>query len=144
MNELDEQQSAEVGKRLQELRKQHLRIRSQEQFASKIGVTRGAVANWEIGKGISRVNLHRVARLWGVSMVWLSTGRGNPMTKDEQIGAEIDEMIQAHQLSDYERRRFIDELRDFATVRLHRITGGVANVGPPEGRRDGGGEDQQH
>lgn len=55
---------------------------SQERFAEALGtvegvkVTRGAVGNWELGKGISRVNLSAIADKFGVSLDWLESGRG--------------------------------------------------------------------
>lgn len=56
---------------------------SQERFAEALGtvdgvkVSRGAVGNWELGKGISRVNLAAIADKFGVSLDWLESGRGD-------------------------------------------------------------------
>lgn len=56
---------------------------SQERFADALGtvegakVTRGAVGNWELGKGISRTNLSAIADKFGVSLDWLESGRGD-------------------------------------------------------------------
>lgn len=59
---------------------------SQEEFADRLSanlpeekaVTRGAVGNWERGKGIKRTNLEMIARVFGYSLEWLSLGRGLP------------------------------------------------------------------
>lgn len=56
---------------------------TQEKFAEALGtvddvkVSRGAVGNWELGKGISRANLAAIADKFGVSLDWLETGRGD-------------------------------------------------------------------
>lgn len=51
---------------------------TQSQLAERIGVTRGAVANWEITKRPkpSVSNLIEIALATGVSFEWLATGRG--------------------------------------------------------------------
>lgn len=50
---------------------------TQAEFATRLGdVERGAVGNWERGKGISTENLEQIAKQFRVSMDWLSTGRG--------------------------------------------------------------------
>lgn len=51
---------------------------TQEAFADRLGVSRGAVGNWELGQGIKRENLASIARLSAgrVTMDWLVDGRG--------------------------------------------------------------------
>ncbi len=52
---------------------------TQQQFADFLGgVTRGAIGNWELEKGITAGNMETVARKTGVSLDWLMTGRGEP------------------------------------------------------------------
>jgi phage repressor protein C with HTH and peptisase S24 domain len=53
----------------------HLR---QEELAARLEVSRGAVGNWELGKGIKRDNLAKIAEMAGVSIDWLVSGRGDP------------------------------------------------------------------
>lgn len=52
---------------------------TQSQLAERIGVTRGAVANWEISKRPkpSVSNLIEIAVATRVSFEWLATGRGD-------------------------------------------------------------------
>lgn len=50
---------------------------TQEAFAAKLGTTtRGAVGNWELGKGIKTDNLVAIADVFSVSFEWLANGRG--------------------------------------------------------------------
>ena len=51
---------------------------SQEALAVRMGVTRGAVANWECSVGAlpASSRLELLARVTGVCFEWLATGRG--------------------------------------------------------------------
>lgn len=51
---------------------------SQEGLAAQLGVTRGAVANWEcsVGAQPASARLERLAQVTGVCFEWLATGRG--------------------------------------------------------------------
>lgn len=51
---------------------------SQEQLALELGVTRGAVANWECVDGVlpASFRLEKLAQVTGVAYEWLATGRG--------------------------------------------------------------------
>lgn len=67
----------EIGKRIREVRESRGAL-SQSEFASKLNrVTRGAVGNWERGKGIKRENLQAIADKFSVSFEWLASGRGS-------------------------------------------------------------------
>lgn len=66
--------SVEIGKRLRSLRED--RKLTQAQFASRLGVTRGAVGNWERGLGIKFENIQTVATTFRVSVEWLASGKG--------------------------------------------------------------------
>lgn len=64
-----------TGKRIRVLREK-LGI-SQQQLAEMVGgVSRGAVGNWELGRGIKFENLARIAKVLGVGVEWLSSGKG--------------------------------------------------------------------
>lgn len=56
---------------------------SQQEMSERIGITRGAVANWESHGDIAPTVDHmlKLARLTGVSFEWLATGHGS-MTRD--------------------------------------------------------------
>lgn len=62
------------GDRVRHLRKKM--ALTQEAFADVLGVSRGAVSNWERDEGIKQGNLELIAEKTGVSYEWLSTGRG--------------------------------------------------------------------
>ncbi len=51
---------------------------SQEALATQLGVTRGAVANWECSVGAlpATARIERLAQVTGVCFEWLATGRG--------------------------------------------------------------------
>jgi phage repressor protein C with HTH and peptisase S24 domain len=51
---------------------------SQERFGEVLGTSRGAVGNWELGKGIKHENLEQIAEKFDVSLDWLSRGEGKP------------------------------------------------------------------
>ena len=50
----------------------------QRELAAMIGVSRGAVANWESATGVlpATERLQRIAHATGVAFEWLATGRG--------------------------------------------------------------------
>jgi len=64
------------AKRLTDLRKAH-RL-TQLKFGNAIGVSRGAVANWETGGGIEREHVVAISTKFDVSLDWLEHERGQP------------------------------------------------------------------
>jgi transcriptional regulator with XRE-family HTH domain len=94
-----EQQKAdlELGERIRYLRKEILGFHRQQDFADRLGVTRGAVGNWEIGTGVKRTTLQLISEEFNVSLVWLSTGAGAPITK-----SGIDAQLELLPPEDYE------------------------------------------
>ncbi|NEI52676.1 helix-turn-helix domain-containing protein [Rhizobium leguminosarum] len=86
--DVGKQADVELGERIKHLRCEILGISRQADFAERLGVTRGAVGNWEVGKGVKRANLERIARTFHISLVWLAAGRGAPIGKpsiDEKL-----------------------------------------------------------
>lgn len=82
-----------TGKRISFLRKHVVAdVRSQEEFAKKLGVTRGAVGNWELGKGISRENLQKIALTFNASFEWLATGTGSPKSKPSSYEERVNRL----------------------------------------------------
>lgn len=49
---------------------------SQEAFGKRLGLSRGAVGNWERDQGIKTENLSAISRAFGAPMDWLANGRG--------------------------------------------------------------------
>lgn len=68
----DMQDNVSIGARITNLRKD--RGLTQEAFGKKLGVTRGAVGNWERGEGIKRENLQAISTAFDVSFEWLANG----------------------------------------------------------------------
>ena len=63
-----------VGQRIRRVR-EAVSGRTQSEFAHFLGgVSRGAIGNWELGRGIKRENLNRIAQRTGVSVDWLMNG----------------------------------------------------------------------
>lgn len=68
-----------IGERIRRLRVHVLQIPSQIDFADRLGVSRGAVGNWETGKDISRASVQKIVETFDVSYDWLASGRGQPL-----------------------------------------------------------------
>lgn len=98
---------------------------TQERFADALGtvegvkVTRGAVGNWELGKGISRENIKAIAEKFSVPLDWLEFGRGEIPHK---VVAPTDVALTAqppkahnHDVN-LQGARFGDPVRGFARV----------------------------
>lgn len=69
-----------VGKRIRHLRQ--LLGKTQQEFADALhphvegGITRGAVGNWELDKGIKTENLMLISEVTGAAVEWLASGKG--------------------------------------------------------------------
>lgn len=63
-----------IGARIRQLRDS--RRLNQHEFGARLGVSRGAVGNWELDQGIKTENLAKIAEVFGCSMDWLASGRG--------------------------------------------------------------------
>lgn len=78
------------------IRKARVRMRlSQRELAILLGVTRGAVANWESANAAlpATERLQRIAHATGVNFEWLATGRGvagYQASRDEISGSGIE------------------------------------------------------
>jgi transcriptional regulator with XRE-family HTH domain len=76
-----------IGQRIKAARQS--RGWTQHEFAAEIGVSRGAIGNWELGKdgkgGITLENLERVAEATAVSVEWLRTGSGPSGMSDSEM-----------------------------------------------------------
>ena len=64
-----------IGRRIKLLR-EYVPGRTQAALARLLGVSRGAVGNWELGQGIKRENLVLVSQKTGASLDWLMGNNG--------------------------------------------------------------------
>jgi phage repressor protein C with HTH and peptisase S24 domain len=64
------------GDRIRYVREEILGIPAQETLAARLGVSRGAVGNWELDKPISRKNLKLLEQASGVPAAWIDEREG--------------------------------------------------------------------
>ena len=88
---------------------------SQQEFADRIGIKRGTVANYEVGRNepIDAI-ISLICREFGVSEHWLRTGEGDmfiQISRDKEIMRFVGDVMQGE--DDNFRRRFL-----FALARL--------------------------
>jgi transcriptional regulator with XRE-family HTH domain len=57
---------------------------NQDEVATRMGLSRASISNWELGQGIKRGNLLSFAQIAGVSAEWLMTGEPNLAPKGEK------------------------------------------------------------
>jgi transcriptional regulator with XRE-family HTH domain len=57
---------------------------NQDEVATRMGLSRASVSNWELGQGIKRGNLLSFAEVAGVSAEWLMTGEPHLAPKGEK------------------------------------------------------------
>lgn len=88
--------------------------------AGKPGLSRGAIGNWELGRGIDLDNLQLLADLAGTSMDWLTRNVGEPPSEAalQEIGRALkpappDESVI---ILDERRRRFPEVIPLYGTV----------------------------
>lgn len=72
------QDEVSIGARIKQVRSDS--GLTQDAFGKPLGVTRGAVANWERGLGIKRDNLLAIAERFQVSFDWLATGNSSSVS----------------------------------------------------------------
>ena len=82
---------------------------SQQEFADRIGIKRGAVANYEVGRNepIDAV-IRLICREFNVSELWLRTGDGEmfvQISRDKEIIRFVGDVMQCE--DDNFRRRFL-------------------------------------
>lgn len=108
-----EQTEREIGTRINFVRTKILGLDRQLDFADLLGVSRGAVGNWEGGKGIKRENLQRISDRFDVSFQWLATGHGIPRGGPKQ---SLEDRISACLPPD-EALRFYREVEHLLDIR---------------------------
>ncbi|MDW9794371.1 helix-turn-helix domain-containing protein [Sinorhizobium meliloti] len=119
----------ELGKRIRYLRKEILGYHRQSDFADRLGVTRGAVGNWEIGVGMKRDHLITIAKEFNISWLWLAEGKGSPIAKPS-----IDSKLELLPPEEYET--LYEHFQTMIDNRLRALgrkeSGGDEDSGPPE------------
>lgn len=87
---------------------------SQDEFAARLGLTRGAIANIELGRTDARpLFISLVCSTYDVSETWLRTGEGemfNPKTPDEELAAFMGSVLR-EDIRTSVRKRLIDVMR---------------------------------
>jgi len=77
--------------RIRYIREEVLGLERQEDLADRLGVERGAVGNWELGKGISRKNLGKLAQIGGVTIDWIENGGAAPAPRESALSQDAAE-----------------------------------------------------
>ncbi len=72
----------ETGKRIRFARK--WAGLNQDEVATRMGLSRASISNWELGQGIKRENLVGFAQITGVSAEWLLTGEPSLAPRGEK------------------------------------------------------------
>lgn len=102
---------AALGRRIKYLREEVLGV-EQDDVARDLGVSRGAVGNWELGKGAKLENLQRMASRYHISFDWLATGAGEAPVKGDvapgRVYVSLDEEVEGFSLADsaYSRENY--------------------------------------
>lgn len=101
-----------MGDRMKELRR-HFGI-TQEAFAARLKVTRGAIANYEVGRNLpTDAVLELMSREFGVSIQWLRTGQGPMlMTRKPELEAFFNDLLS--ETEDSFRRRLVSILAELS------------------------------
>ena len=76
---------------------------NQDEVATRMGLSRASVSNWELGQGIKRGNLLSFAQIAGVSAEWLMTGEPNLAPKGEKASDQAPASALAIDVAQLER-----------------------------------------
>lgn len=68
----------ERGKRVKRIRTEIMKAGSQETLGKLMGVTRGAVGNWELGGEMGIDAMAQLSKLSGVPLDWIAYNKGTP------------------------------------------------------------------
>lgn len=91
-----------MHERLLQLRKDGLGI-SQEEFGSKIGVTRAAISRYETGeRSLSETIILAICREFHVNYFWLTEGKGEIFTQAPQN--TVDEIAEDYELDEIDKK----------------------------------------
>lgn len=91
-----------MNERLYQLRTQELKL-SQEEFGSKIGVTRAAISRYESGdRSLSENIILSICRVFRVNYFWLKEGEGEIFSGTPQN--VVDEIAEEYNLDDIDKK----------------------------------------
>lgn len=98
-----------VGQRITYLREEVLDL-TQEEFAAQLGVSRGAVGNWERDKPIARKSIEAIVSRWNTPSDWLLTGKGRAPGEPPADMSGYDESIENEErrIDAWKRERELD------------------------------------
>ena len=109
---------SEMRKRIGQLRKS-LGL-TQKQFGEKIGVQRGTVTNYELGRNIPTETVRlMISKIYGVRREWLETGEGEMFKKKNRYEQAWD-MSEKYLKDENEmfRQRLISEISELSEDQL--------------------------
>lgn len=98
-------ESSTIGSRIKEVRV--VKDLTQQSFADRIGISRGALANYEVDRNepIDAV-IALICREFGIRELWLRTGEGEmfkPVNRDAEIAAFMGDVMNGEE-EDFRRR----------------------------------------
>ncbi len=104
--------SKQVGDRLKQLRK-HFGL-TQEAFAARLKVTRGSIANYEVGRNEPNdALLELMNREFGASAEWLKTGQGQMLaTRKKELETFFEDLLAESE--DSFRKRLVSMLAELS------------------------------
>lgn len=76
---------------------------SQEEFGSRIGITRAAISNIEKGsRNMSEQTIKSICREYNVSIAWLKEGKGDMFTNLPET--LLEQLIDEYHLNDFDKK----------------------------------------
>ena len=91
-----------ISERIRYLRKNELKM-TQDDFASKIDISRSNLGNIEIGRiSVTDRVLSSICREFNVSMLWLKEGKGDIFTTTPE--SVVDELAEDYHLDDIDKK----------------------------------------
>jgi transcriptional regulator with XRE-family HTH domain len=103
-----EQAQTALGKRIQDERLDRRPKMTQEDLGKRVGVTKGAISQWENGdiKNLRLENLFKLADALGLEARWIATGRGAKYSARKQ-DSTLDELLAIYDSLDEQGRGIV-------------------------------------
>lgn len=118
------------GDRIRFIRTEVLGLKSQAELADRLGVSRGAVGNWEKDGGIDKRYILKLARMADTSVEWIEVGKGEPPMErspvvvaaksvdESAVGVAVEGMLKGFGLTDSQAVELRKLLRQVLQERL--------------------------